>query len=121
MIWKSVNFSFSVTVLDAQMPSISCPANIVRSNDAGQCYATVTYATPTATDNCGTVTVARTGPCANGAGHGGAALAQAPAADPRGELLLGFRAGLQGQHRPRVPGRQHPGGDSPLHGDLDLR
>jgi hypothetical protein len=51
---------FSITVNDTQAPTITCPANIVRSNDAGQCYATVTYTTPTAADNCGTVTVART-------------------------------------------------------------
>ena len=34
-------------------PSITCPANIVRSNDAGQCSAVVAYTTPTALDNCG--------------------------------------------------------------------
>jgi len=48
---------FTVTVLDAQPPSIVCPANIVRSTDAGLCTAAVTYATPTATDNCGSASV----------------------------------------------------------------
>ena len=51
---------FTVTVSDAQKPNLTCPANIVRSADAGQCYAVVTYTTPTATDNCGTATVTHT-------------------------------------------------------------
>jgi len=51
---------FTVTVNDTHLPSITCPTNIVRSTDAGQCYATVTYATPTATDNCAVASVLRT-------------------------------------------------------------
>jgi len=43
---------FTVTVSDAQQPSITCPANIVRSTDLNQCSAVVTYATPTFSDNC---------------------------------------------------------------------
>src|SRR5262249_1805536 len=35
-----------------------CPANITRSTDATLCSAVVTYSAPTATDNCGTPTVA---------------------------------------------------------------
>jgi hypothetical protein len=50
--------SFTVTVLDAQAPTVTCPANITTSNTPGQCVAAVTYTTPTGTDNCpGTVTV----------------------------------------------------------------
>jgi len=48
---------FTVTVSDAQPPAITCPANIVRGTDAGQCSAVVNYATPTATDNCGVASV----------------------------------------------------------------
>jgi hypothetical protein len=44
--------SFTITVNDAQAPTITCPANIVRSNDAGQCIAVVSYPTPKAADNC---------------------------------------------------------------------
>ena len=33
-------------------PSISCPADVVVNNDAGQCGATVTYADPVVTDDC---------------------------------------------------------------------
>jgi len=43
---------FTVTVTDGQSPSITCPANQVRTMDANQCSATVTYATPTFSDNC---------------------------------------------------------------------
>ncbi len=44
--------SFTITVNDAQAPNITCPANLVRSNDIGQCIASVAYPTPTASDNC---------------------------------------------------------------------
>ena len=37
---------------DSQPPSISCPANISATMASGQCSASVTYVTPTATDNC---------------------------------------------------------------------
>ena len=44
--------SFTVTVTDVQPPSIVCPANIIRSTDAGQCGAVVAYSNPTYSDNC---------------------------------------------------------------------
>jgi hypothetical protein len=48
--------TFRVTVIDNQNPVVTCPANITRSNDPGQCGAVVTWPTPVATDNCsGTV------------------------------------------------------------------
>jgi len=43
---------FTVTVNDGQAPGISCPLHQTRSADPGQCQASVTYTTPTATDNC---------------------------------------------------------------------
>jgi len=43
---------FTVTVVDAQTPTITCPANIVRGADANQCSALVVYANPTFSDNC---------------------------------------------------------------------
>jgi hypothetical protein len=50
--------SFTVTVVDAEAPVITCPANITVSNDPGQCSAVVTYTAPVGTDNCpGSVTV----------------------------------------------------------------
>ncbi|MGH8004731.1 MAG: HYR domain-containing protein, partial [Limisphaerales bacterium] len=53
--------SFTVTVNDTESPTISCPANIVQSNDPGQCGATVNYSAP-ATDNCPGVVVNCTPP-----------------------------------------------------------
>jgi HYR domain len=44
--------SFTITVNDGQVPTITCPANMVRNSDAGQCSAVVTYTTPAASDNC---------------------------------------------------------------------
>lgn len=44
--------NFDVTVIDVAPPSITCPAPITVAADAGQCSAVVTYADPTATDNC---------------------------------------------------------------------
>jgi hypothetical protein len=44
--------SFMVTVMDAQPPAITCPANITVSNDPDQCGAIVNYPNATATDNC---------------------------------------------------------------------
>ena len=65
--WKAADSSnnssvcgFTVTVIDNQLPNITCPSNMTRSTDAGLCTAVVTYATPTATDNCGSAMVTRT-------------------------------------------------------------
>ena len=44
--------SFVITVNDTQAPTITCPANIIRSTDPGVCTAAVTYPAPTVTDNC---------------------------------------------------------------------
>ncbi|SFT63392.1 gliding motility-associated C-terminal domain-containing protein [Lishizhenia tianjinensis] len=50
--------SFNVTVVDNQAPVFDdCPADIVVDNDSALCEAIVTWTTPTATDNCGNVTV----------------------------------------------------------------
>lgn len=49
--------SFTVTVKDVTLPTITCPANIVKGNDLGICGAATTYPTPTATDNCGIASV----------------------------------------------------------------
>jgi hypothetical protein len=43
--------SFTVTINDTQKPKIACPADIVQSNDPGECDAVVNYEV-TATDNC---------------------------------------------------------------------
>ena len=47
----STSCAFTVTVNDTQLPTITCPANIVKSNDNNACGAVATY-TVTASDNC---------------------------------------------------------------------
>jgi hypothetical protein len=42
---------FNVTVNDSEAPVLTCPGDIIQSNDPGECGAVVTY-DPTATDNC---------------------------------------------------------------------
>ncbi len=44
--------TFNVTVNDVTPPVITCPQNIVVSNDPGICAATVNYALPGVSDNC---------------------------------------------------------------------
>ncbi|PIQ48252.1 MAG: hypothetical protein COW03_11055, partial [Cytophagales bacterium CG12_big_fil_rev_8_21_14_0_65_40_12] len=46
--------SFSITVNDTQVPTITSPFDITTTVDAGVCGAVVNYGIPTATDNCGT-------------------------------------------------------------------
>lgn len=44
--------AFTVTVNDTHPPAITCPANIIRSNDPNQCSAVATYSLPAVSDNC---------------------------------------------------------------------
>ena len=48
---NSVSCSFTVTALDNENPTITCPANITVNNDPGQCSAVVDYEV-TGGDNC---------------------------------------------------------------------
>lgn len=50
--------SFTITVNDTSLPTLSCPNNIVVNAPAGTCSAVVNYPTPVVTENCGTCTVA---------------------------------------------------------------
>ncbi len=49
--------SFDVTVNDTEAPVINCLPDITVNNSPGQCGANVTFAAPTASDNCASVTV----------------------------------------------------------------
>ncbi|MBL0237569.1 MAG: HYR domain-containing protein, partial [Saprospiraceae bacterium] len=50
---NSTTCSFTVTVVDNQMPIITgCPTNIVKSTDPGLCTAITGWVAPTASDNC---------------------------------------------------------------------
>jgi len=53
--------SFTVTVNDTQVPTITCPANIVKGNDADLCGAVVNFSVST-TDQCPGATVVATPP-----------------------------------------------------------
>lgn len=47
------NCGFSITVNDNEAPTINgCPADISMGRDPGECFATITFMRPTATDNC---------------------------------------------------------------------
>ncbi|MBB3838370.1 hypothetical protein FHS57_002375 [Runella defluvii] len=49
---QTAECSFTVTVVDAEAPKITCPANITMNNTTGQCGAVVTYTAPVGSDNC---------------------------------------------------------------------
>ncbi|MFN8396249.1 MAG: HYR domain-containing protein [Bacteroidia bacterium] len=59
--------SFTVTVSDNQVPTITCPSNISVNNAVGQCAANVTYSTPSGADNCPGQSTSQTGGLASGA------------------------------------------------------
>jgi len=50
----------TVTVDDVTPPVITCPTSITINTTPGQCTGIATFATPTATDNCGTPTITQT-------------------------------------------------------------
>lgn len=49
---NSASCSFTVTVQDVEIPTISCPSDIVVNTDSGMCTAQVNYTTPVGNDNC---------------------------------------------------------------------
>ena len=57
---RTASASQTITVIDNTPPTITCPANIVVSNDANQCSATVNPGTATAADNCGVSSIVGT-------------------------------------------------------------
>jgi hypothetical protein len=55
---NSSSCSFALTVLDAEIPHITCPPDLTVGNDPGLCSAVVDYTPPGASDNCPGVTFA---------------------------------------------------------------
>ncbi|MBI1288676.1 MAG: HYR domain-containing protein [Flavobacteriales bacterium] len=47
-----VDQSFTVTIVDTQNPTISCPSDLTANAPLNSCSATVSYTTPAAADNC---------------------------------------------------------------------
>ncbi|MFN9951962.1 MAG: HYR domain-containing protein, partial [bacterium] len=58
--------SSTVTLIDTNVPSIACPADITVGTDVDQCVAVVPYSIPTAADNCPNVSIVRTSGQASG-------------------------------------------------------
>lgn len=46
------NYSFTITVVDQQAPSIICPGNISVNNEPNKCGSVVNYPAPSVSDNC---------------------------------------------------------------------
>ena len=67
---NTADCSFTITVVDNQNPGISCPGNQTVNAANGQCQRAVNYTTPTASDNCPGVSVARIGGPASGSNFG---------------------------------------------------
>jgi len=44
--------SFDIEVTDNEAPVLTCPSDIITSNDAGTCGAIINYSAPVGTDNC---------------------------------------------------------------------
>ncbi len=64
---NSANCTFTVTVVDNQLPTISCPSNISVNVDAGNTGAVVTYTAPVGLDNCAGANTVQTAGLASGA------------------------------------------------------
>ena len=58
----TVTCSFTVTVVDAENPTVSCPGPVTINTDAGQCTSTASIGTATGTDNCAAPTITSNAP-----------------------------------------------------------
>jgi hypothetical protein len=67
---RTATCAFSVTVTDNTPPSIACPPSMSVAGSGMPCAANVTYASPTASDNCGTPTVFLQSGLASGSAFG---------------------------------------------------
>lgn len=57
---NSATCSFTITVEDNENPELTCPSDMVKNIPAGDCSTIVLFAPPTASDNCGVVSVIQT-------------------------------------------------------------
>ena len=58
----TVTCSFTVTVVDAENPTVSCPGPVTINTDAGQCTSTASIGIATGTDNCAAPTITSNAP-----------------------------------------------------------
>ena len=58
--------SFTVTVIDNEIPDVTCPQDMVVDTSPGNCYAEVFFPDAIAVDNCGISSVIQTGGIPNG-------------------------------------------------------
>ena len=56
----SQSCSFTVNIVDSELPSIQCPSSVVMDNDANVCGAAVSYSLPSGSDNCPSSTISLT-------------------------------------------------------------
>ncbi|MCT8338557.1 HYR domain-containing protein [Flavobacteriaceae bacterium TK19130] len=63
---NSATCSFDVTINDTQLPTITCPGDVVQDSDPGICGAVITYTTPVGADNCASPTTVQTAGLASG-------------------------------------------------------
>ena len=81
------NCSFTVTILDDQVPTLTnCPSDITTSADATMCGTLVNYVSPTVADNC-TVTLSRSGPASGSIFSVGDTQVQFSATDASGNVV----------------------------------
>jgi hypothetical protein len=69
VVWTAIDGSGNTTlatqvvvVVDTQLPSITCPTDLVVSPDAGLCYSTASPGSPSTGDNCGVASVSSNAP-----------------------------------------------------------
>lgn len=81
---NSSSCNATVTVNDNSPPSISCPSNISVNNTGGQCSRSVSYTTPTASDNCSATVTRTAGPASGSSFPVGTTTVTHQATDPSG-------------------------------------
>lgn len=59
-VWPVVSGLPPLTIDDTPPVFVTCPTDLTQTNDPGVCSAVVTWTLPSATDNCGVVTVEQT-------------------------------------------------------------
>jgi HYR domain-containing protein/type IX secretion system substrate protein len=75
----------TVMVMDNELPTITCPANMITNNDAGECGAVVSY-TVSVSDNCGATLIQTSGMASDSMFPVGTTINTFMATDPSGNV-----------------------------------